>query len=94
MAYWPRDRRALRLGGFHSGNRADAFEDDVRFEGCKVEDYAVFGPAGSFAWESRKPLIEVENLSDAHDPSVYGPLLRDSDNTGRVSASGAGFRVS
>ena len=94
VTYRPFDWWTLRLEGLYSGNRDDAFEDNVRFGGRKVEDFTVFDFASTFDLERGKLSVGVQNLFNADYFNVYGQLLRNSNNTSHIKSPGSTIKVS
>lgn len=93
VEYQPFDWWSLRLQALHSGDRDDAFEDNIGFGGRKVEDYTVLDLYSGFDVGPGMLKVGIENLLNNQYQTVFGQLLRNGANTSNISARGATARV-
>lgn len=93
VEYRPYDWWDLRLQALYSGNRDDAFNDNVGFGGRKVDDYTVVDLYSAFDTGYGTIKVGVENLLNNQYHTVFGQLLRDGRNTSHLAARGATAKV-
>ncbi|QPJ66304.1 MAG: TonB-dependent receptor [Candidatus Nitrohelix vancouverensis] len=93
MEYHPSDWWNLRLHALYSGNRTSAADDNISFGGREVSDYTVVDLYGGFDLGHGKLKVGVENLLNNQYKTVFGQLLRNSNNTSNITARGATARI-
>lgn len=93
LEYSPYNWWDLRLQALYSGNRDEAFKDDVGFGGRKVESYTVVDLFNRFDVGPGTLRVGVENLLNEQYHTVFGQLLRNGQNSSHLAARGATARV-
>lgn len=83
----------LRLQALYSGKRDDAFDDGVGFGGRSVDDYTILDLYSRFDAGPGDLRVGIENMLNNQYHTVFGQLLRNSQNTSHLAARGATLRV-
>lgn len=83
-----------RLQLNYSGNRDDAFNDQVGFGSREVEAYTTVDYLGRYNLGKGVVSVGIENLFNEDYYSVYSQLLRNGNNTSHIAASGTTLKLS
>ncbi|WP_375056139.1 TonB-dependent receptor [Zobellella sp. DQSA1] len=93
VEYRPYHQWFHRLQANYSGSRDDAFKDQVGFGSRKVDSYTTLDYSTRYDLGRHGFNLGVENLLNKDYYQVYGQLLRDSNNTSHIPASGATLKL-